>query len=80
MVAGGAVVVCDTCVVHVTTHRATLAAPDDATCSLCGRTHFESAGLYRYNGVDICNSCIQLSLGLLEREEIEKFLEHWRAS
>jgi len=79
MIAGGAVVVCDICVVHTTTHRATLSSPDDATCSLCGRTHFESAGLYRYNAVDICNSCIQLSLGLLEREEIEKFLEQWRA-
>ncbi len=77
MIAGGAVVVCDRCVVHVTTHRATLGAPDDATCGLCGRTHFETAGLYHYNGVDICNSCIQLSLGLLEREEIERFLSAW---
>ena len=77
MIAGGKVVVCDRCVVHITSHRATLGAPDDAACDLCGRTHFESAGLYRYNGVDICNSCIQLSLGLLEREEIEKFLESW---
>jgi thioredoxin-like negative regulator of GroEL len=77
MIAGGSVVVCDRCVVHITTHRATLSAPDDAACGLCGRTHFESAGLYRYNGVDICNSCMQLSLGLLEREEIESFLESW---
>lgn len=77
MIAGGKVVVCDKCVVHVTSHRATLGAGDDATCDLCGRTHFESAGLYHYNGVDICNSCIQLSLGLLEREEIEQFLSTW---
>ena len=77
MIAGGNVVVCDRCVVHVTSHRASLSAPDDASCGLCGRTHFESAGLYHYNGVDICNSCIQLSLGLLEREEIERFLQQW---
>jgi len=77
MIAGGKEVVCDKCVVHITSHRATLRAADDATCGLCGRTHFESAGLYHYNGVDICNSCIQLSLGLLEREEIDQFLSSW---
>ncbi|HCH64561.1 MAG TPA: hypothetical protein DFR83_17275 [Deltaproteobacteria bacterium] len=77
LIAGGNVVVCDRCVVHITSHRATLGAPDDAGCGLCGRTHFESAGLYHYNGVNVCNSCIQLSLGLLEREEIERFLQQW---
>ncbi len=78
MIAGGNVVVCDICVVHVTGQRNTLIAPDDGTCSLCGRTHFESAGLYQYNDICICNSCIQLSLGLLEREEIDRFLSRWQ--
>jgi tetratricopeptide (TPR) repeat protein len=77
MIAGGDAVICDRCVVHITQHRASLTAPDEATCALCGRSHFESAGLFRYNGVDICNQCVQLSLGLLEREEIDQFLEAW---
>ena len=77
MITGGDVVICDRCVVHVTQNRARLTAPDEATCGLCGRTHFESAGLFRYNGVDICNQCVQLSLGLLEREEIDQFLGSW---
>ncbi len=77
MIAGGNTVICDRCVVHVTQNRATLAAPDDATCALCGRSHFESAGLYRYNKVDICNPCVQLSLGLKEREEVDLFLAAW---
>lgn len=77
MITGGDVVICDRCVVHITQNRARLTAPDEATCGLCGRTHFESAGLFRYNGVDICNQCVQLSLGLLEREEIDQFLGSW---
>jgi tetratricopeptide (TPR) repeat protein len=77
MIAGGDTVICDQCVVHVTQNRATLVAPDDSTCSLCGRSHFESAGLYRYNTIDICNQCVQLSLGLLEREEVDRFLAAW---
>lgn len=77
MITGGEVVICDRCVVHITQNRAKLTAPDEAICGLCGRSHFESNGLYRYNGADICNQCVQLSLGLLEREEIDRFLESW---
>ncbi len=77
MIAGNAVIICDRCVVQITQHRASLAAPDAATCGLCGRSHFEASGLYRFNNVDICNHCVQLSLGLLEREEIERFLAAW---
>lgn len=77
MIAGGDTVICDLCVVHITQNRATLTASDDAACSLCGRSHFESAGLYAYNKIDICNSCVQLSLGLTEREEVDSFLMAW---
>ncbi len=77
MIAGGDTVICDRCVVHITQNRGTLTAPDDAACSLCGRSHFESAGLYAYNKIDICNHCVQLSLGLTEREEVDSFLMAW---
>lgn len=77
MIAGGDTVICDRCVVHITQNRGTLTAPDDAACSMCGRSHFESAGLYAYNKIDICNHCVQLSLGLTEREEIDSFLMAW---
>lgn len=77
MMAGGEVVICDQCVLKVRQHRSTLAAPDGATCGLCGRTPFEASGLYRYNGIDVCSSCLQLSLGLLEREEVDRFLAAW---
>ena len=77
MITGGHAVICDQCVLKVSQNRATMVAPDDARCNLCGASHFESSGLYRFQGVDICSDCLQLSLGLLEREEVDRFLSAW---
>jgi tetratricopeptide (TPR) repeat protein len=77
LMAGTRAVVCDHCVHEMARSRRTLLAPDDAACHLCGRTHFESRGVYRLNGVDVCAECVDLSIGLLEREEVEQFLAAW---
>ena len=58
-------------------HRRSMAASDEAVCNLCGATPFESRGIYHHNGVNICSGCLELSLGLLEREEVDKFLTAW---
>lgn len=77
LMAGTRAVLCDRCVLRVWQHRRSLIAPDDADCRLCGRTPFEADGLYRLDGIDVCSHCIQLSLGLLEREEVDRFLAEW---
>jgi len=77
LMAGTRAVVCDYCVHEIAANRRTLAAPDEAACHLCGRTHFESRGVYRLGGVDVCADCVDLSIGLLEREEVEHFLAAW---
>jgi len=77
MITGGDTVICDRCVGRVSTERAKLRAPDEAHCQLCGRSHFESRGVYRFQSVDICHHCLQLSLGLVEREEVAQFLATW---
>jgi tetratricopeptide (TPR) repeat protein len=77
LMAGSQAVVCDRCVIRVGQHRRTLQASDDAVCDLCCRTPFEVRGLYGYNGVHICSECLDLSLGLLEREEVDRFLSAW---
>ena len=77
MITGGHAVICDQCVLKVSQNRATMVAPDDGRCNLCGASPFESSGLYRFNGVDVCSDCLQLSLGLLEREEVDRFLAAW---
>jgi len=77
MMAGAGAVVCDRCVLKVRQNRSSMMAPDDSHCRLCSRSHFEVSGLYRCNNVDICSSCMKLSLGLLEREEVDRFLAAW---
>jgi Flp pilus assembly protein TadD len=77
LMAGSQAVVCDRCVIRVGQHRRSLEASDDAVCDLCSRTPFEVRGLYGYNGVHICSECLDLSLGLLEREEVDRFLAAW---
>ena len=69
--------VCNHCMIEVGQHRQSLAADEHANCSLCGRTHFEARGMYSYNGVSICSECVDLSLGQLEREEVDRFLTAW---
>jgi tetratricopeptide (TPR) repeat protein len=77
MMAGGGEVICDRCVVRVWQNRRSMIAADDAVCGLCGRSHFEADGLFCYNRINICSHCVQLSLGLLEREEVDRFLSSW---
>ncbi len=74
LMAGSQAVLCDRCVSHVGRHRESLPAREDARCALCGRTGFEARGLFHYTGVDVCRVCVDLSLGLLEREEVDAYL------
>jgi tetratricopeptide (TPR) repeat protein len=77
LMSGSKAVVCDLCVGKIGTHRRTLKAPEDATCDLCSATQFEARGMFSYNGVAVCTGCLELSLGLLEREEVDRFLGSW---
>lgn len=77
LMAGTRAVICDHCSGEIAKNRRKAIAPDDAACHLCGRTHFESRGVYRHAGVDICSNCLDLSMGLLEREEVDRFLATW---
>jgi tetratricopeptide (TPR) repeat protein len=77
LMAGSLAVVCDQCVIQVGQHRGSLDAPEHACCTLCSRSAFEARGVYSYNGVEICSACLDLSLGQLEREEVDRFLSAW---
>lgn len=77
LISGTRALMCDVCVSEVARTRRTIPAPDDASCHLCGRTQMETRGVYRYHGVDICADCLDLSIGLLEREEVDRFLATW---
>jgi len=77
LMAGSQAVICDRCVIQVGQHRRTLEAPEHSVCALCSRTAFEARGVYSYNGVEICSECLDMSLGQLEREEVDRFLAAW---
>ena len=74
---GGQAAICDRCVIQISQHRKSLEAPENAVCSLCSRTAFEARAMYSYNGIEICSECLDMSLGQLEREEVDKFLAAW---
>jgi Flp pilus assembly protein TadD len=77
MMAGSKACVCDRCVIRIGQHRKTLESPDNAVCDMCGRTAFEARSVHNYNGVQFCSACLDLSLGQLEREEVDRFLSAW---
>lgn len=77
LMSGTAAVVCDRCMAEIARSRRGLLAPDDASCLLCGRTTLETRGVYRLHGIDVCSSCVELSMGLLERDEVDRFLAAW---
>lgn len=77
LMTGTRAVLCDVCIGEVVQNRRGLLAPDDAACHLCGRTHFEARSLWRIHGVDVCAHCVDLSVGLREREAVDRFLATW---
>ena len=77
LMAGTRAVLCNICVAEVANARKSQLASDGASCDLCGRTHFESRALYLHHTVHVCADCLDLSLGLLEREEVDRFLASW---
>jgi tetratricopeptide (TPR) repeat protein len=78
LMAGGDAVICDTCMTTIARDRRELATDDPAvTCCLCGRSGLESRAVYVHRGTSVCADCVDHSLGLLEREEVDRYLAAW---
>ncbi len=77
LMTGTRAVICDLCIGEILQNRHSLVAPDDSACHLCARTHFEARSLWRIHGVDACAHCVDLSVGLREREAVDRFLTTW---
>ena len=69
-------VICDVCIGELGRRRKELVAHDEASCHFCQRNQLE-ARVYGLHGVQICAVCLKLSLGVLEREEVDRFLAAW---
>jgi len=46
----------------------------DATCALSGRTALETRAMYAWRGVSVAAEVVDESLGLVEREEVDRYL------
>jgi tetratricopeptide (TPR) repeat protein len=78
MLAGGDAVVCTHCIAAIAKQRRELAVDDPRTrCALCGRTNLLARAVYVLHAVPVCSECIDHSLGMLEREEIDRYLTGW---
>lgn len=67
--------VCDHCITKLARDRRNSRVTDPtATCALCRSSEMEGSEVFAHQGVMICATCIDQSLGLLEREEIDRFL------
>jgi len=72
---GGSGAICDRCMTDTARDRRSLKSDDPGLhCALCDKNELEARSVYAYRGVAVCNECLDNSLGLLEREEIERYL------
>jgi len=75
MMVGGSTAVCDRCMTTIARRRHELSTEDPRIrCALSGKSLVESRELYVYNGVPIAAEIVDQSLGLLEREDVDRFL------
>lgn len=72
---GGNDNLCDGCMAELARDRRHLATEDpDVRCHLCDQNHLEARNVYVFRAVPVCSGCLDTSLGLAEREEIERYL------
>lgn len=78
MMARETVAVCDRCLGSIARRRHELATEDPRVrCALTGNTLVESREIYVYNGVAVSAEVVDRSLGLVEREEVDRYLAGW---
>jgi tetratricopeptide (TPR) repeat protein len=74
IVAGPDAAMCDRCMAALAQERRDLPEPPDAPCRLCGALAIDGRSVWTWRGTEVCQECLDLSLGRGEREEIANFL------
>lgn len=71
---GADAAVCDRCMGEIAGRRREIATDDPAReCALCHKTNTQTRGVFVYQGVAICSDCLDQSLGLVEREAVDRY-------
>jgi tetratricopeptide (TPR) repeat protein len=72
---GNRAIICDGCITMIAQRRRDYTVDNSSCrCSLCDTTLLKSRSLYAYRGVHVCADCVDHSLGLVEREEVNRYL------
>lgn len=72
---GSRAIICDGCITIIAQRRRDYGVDSSTSrCSLCDTTLLQSRSIYAYRGVHVCADCVDHSLGLVEREEVERYL------
>jgi tetratricopeptide (TPR) repeat protein len=75
MITGQGCAVCDRCLTTIARDRRKLRSEDPKVqCALSGTNCLESKGIFVFQEVAVSAECLEQSLGLLEREEIDRYL------
>ena len=75
MIVSAGVAVCDHCMTSIARERRKLQTDNpEVYCALSGVNCLQSRGIYVYNDIAVSAECVDQSLGLLEREEVDRFL------
>lgn len=77
LMSGNRMLLCNVCISAIHDHRDDLAVPDDEehVCHLCRASIFEVQSMYRIMEFLVCNVCLDQCVGLLRREEVDRFLK-----
>lgn len=66
--------VCNRCITEIATRRRSLVVDDPAArCALCHRSGTEVRAIFDHRAVKVCSKCVDQSLGLTEREAVDRF-------
>jgi len=77
MLAGSRLMICTRCIKEMWKERDFIRTTDprDLSCSFCRKSIFEVDAFYSRKNLLMCNLCLELAMGVIEREEVEHFLE-----
>jgi tetratricopeptide (TPR) repeat protein len=75
MIVSAGVAICDRCMTSIARERRKLQTEDPKVyCALSEVNCLQSRGIYVYNNLAVSAECVDQSLGLLEREEVDRYL------
>lgn len=79
MLAGSKLMICTRCIKEMHKERDLLRTTEqrDMQCSFCRKSIFEVDAFFAKKSLLMCNRCLDMSMGVIEREEVERFLEEF---